>query len=229
MVTDTSLLLYWRLFSWYRLLRVWVTLRFDDHRGLLPDTLRMVSGSVRGTLVRTKTSGAGKRREELYLHIDALAYISQPTWHKVGMELWPSVNSPRDYFLMLPSYNFHGVVALEAQYADCQALCNRLHKSILHQDGSPVLPMPDCEAFWTQHGDRATLPTLGAVDSSLPVEWLDELGHWSSKSSHACVRTQLQKVAKIQSAIAGSLRAGCFYCCGDWRSRSVCLLGCVHG
>ena len=115
---------------------------------------------------------------------------------------------------MLPSSNFLGVVALEAQYADCQALCNRLHKDILHPDGLPVLFLPDCEAFWTQHGDRATLPTLGAVDSSLPVEWLDELGHWSSKSSHAYVRTQLQKVAKIQSTIAAKIRAGSFTVAG---------------
>ena len=25
--------LYWRLFSWYRLVRFWRTMRFDDHRG----------------------------------------------------------------------------------------------------------------------------------------------------------------------------------------------------
>ena len=32
--------MYHRLCAWYRLLRVWATMRFDDHRGLIPSRMR---------------------------------------------------------------------------------------------------------------------------------------------------------------------------------------------
>ena len=90
--------LYWRLFSWYRLVRIWGTVRFDDHTGLMPASMRLISGSLRGTLVRTKTSGAGKKREELYLHIDVTALFFHPSWLRVGWELWQALGTRRDYF-----------------------------------------------------------------------------------------------------------------------------------
>ena len=53
-------LVYVRMYAWFRLLRVWASLHFDDHRGLVPKLLHMAAGALRGTLVRTKTSGLGR-------------------------------------------------------------------------------------------------------------------------------------------------------------------------
>ena len=61
-VVDDGLPLYWLRCSWCRRVRVWACLRFADHRGLLPSSLRMVGGSLGGTLVRSKTTGTGTRR-----------------------------------------------------------------------------------------------------------------------------------------------------------------------
>ena len=48
--------------SWYRLVRIWTAMRFDDHRGLVPGRLKLLALGLRGTLVRTKTSG-GKQAQ----------------------------------------------------------------------------------------------------------------------------------------------------------------------
>ena len=62
-VVDSTSPKFVRMFAWLRLVRVWTALRFDDHRGIIPRRMVLTSTGLRGTLVRTKTSGAGKRRE----------------------------------------------------------------------------------------------------------------------------------------------------------------------
>ena len=57
LVIDASKPRFLRMYAWFRLVRIWGALRFDDHRGLVPDRARLVGGPWRATLVRTKTSG----------------------------------------------------------------------------------------------------------------------------------------------------------------------------
>ena len=83
-------------------------MRFDDHRGLQPKASRLAGGSLRGTLARTKTSGAGKKVEELYLHIDANAWLGQRDWLLVGYALWQYIGSARDSFRVLPFSDMSG-------------------------------------------------------------------------------------------------------------------------
>ena len=123
-------------------------MRFDDHRGLIPSTIRLVAGSLRGTLVRTKTSGAGKRREELYLHIDAGAFFFHKSWISVGRRLWEDLGTNRDYFLLVPAPGFNGVLHLEAQYSDSHACSNLLLRRLRHTDGAPLLSVDGASFFW---------------------------------------------------------------------------------
>ena len=74
------------MYSWYRILRVWTAMRFDDHRGLLPDRIVVSNGILKGTLVRTKTSGAGKRREELTIAVGRDVYLCEPGWLGTGLQ-----------------------------------------------------------------------------------------------------------------------------------------------
>ena len=62
--------------------------------------------------------------------------------------------------------------------------------------------------FWTEHGDRATLPSIAAVISDIPSDWIDLLGHWTSKSSVGYVRTMLRRIGHIQASVAHHFRAG---------------------
>ena len=99
-------------------------MRFDDHRGLIPSRMRWSNASLRGVLVRTKTTGAGKKWELLHFCVDELAYLVAPDWLAVGWALWQEVDQARDDFLVLPSSVFSSWVKAESRYADSVA-CGR--------------------------------------------------------------------------------------------------------
>lgn len=64
-VTDPAYPPFLRGFAWYRLVRIWGSLRFDDTKGVVMDSVRLSSDGLEGRMERTKTSGAGKRLEIL--------------------------------------------------------------------------------------------------------------------------------------------------------------------
>ena len=57
-------------------------------RGMLPSRHRLLGSGLRGTLVRTKTTGVGKGRETLELVVDRGAFLFRERWLEVGWELW---------------------------------------------------------------------------------------------------------------------------------------------
>ena len=69
MVVQVALPVFTWMFAWFWLVRCWAAMRFDDHRGLLPASVKVANGRLTATLVRTKTSGVGKKREELYIYM----------------------------------------------------------------------------------------------------------------------------------------------------------------
>ena len=55
-VVDETVRPYFRVYAWWLLLQCWATLRFSDHRGLVPDEKFEVKGnSLTTRLVRSKT------------------------------------------------------------------------------------------------------------------------------------------------------------------------------
>ena len=77
-----------RMFAWYRCVRCWAAVRFDDHRGMLPQLVHLLPSGLRGTLVRTKATGAGKKRGQLDIIVGREVYISEPKWLSEGWALW---------------------------------------------------------------------------------------------------------------------------------------------
>eukprot|EP00969_Alexandrium_andersonii_P033984 1485905-Alexandrium_andersonii.AAC.1 len=68
------------MYAWWRLVKVWASLRFDDHRSMEPANVRMGPTGLIGTLTRTKTSGLGKRHEVLGLFVLEGAFVADPQW-----------------------------------------------------------------------------------------------------------------------------------------------------
>ena len=123
MVVDVTLQNCVRMYAWWLLLKVWGSLRFDDHRGLIPRGLFLGADGLRGALVRTKTSGAGKSKEVLPLFISRDAFVNEPgEWLESGFRLWSGTNQDRDYFLALPTEDLSGVRRIEATYTDAVAM-----------------------------------------------------------------------------------------------------------
>ena len=59
-VMDQSKPKYLRIFGWWVLLQNWGTLRFSDHRGLLPEQISVSDRGFFGVLSRSKTLGSDK-------------------------------------------------------------------------------------------------------------------------------------------------------------------------
>ncbi len=78
-------------------------MRFDDHRGMRPYKMRLVGGSLRATLLRTKVSGPDKKVEARPVHVTAEAYCEHPDWLRIGHDLWSKFADERDFFLTLPN------------------------------------------------------------------------------------------------------------------------------
>ena len=60
MVADSSQVRFFRLFAWWLLVQNWGTLRFSDHRGLLPSDVECSRGSLQANLSRSETLGADR-------------------------------------------------------------------------------------------------------------------------------------------------------------------------
>ena len=59
-VMDSSLPVFWRMLSWWLLFQAWSTLRFDDHRGIVPEDLEISETGLVGKFgprLRAKISG----------------------------------------------------------------------------------------------------------------------------------------------------------------------------
>ena len=166
MVVCVTLPVFTRMFAWFRLVRCWAAMRFDDHRGLLPSSVKVANGRLTATLVRTKTSGVGKKREELYICVSAHAYMREESWLAVGWDLWERVGIERDFFMGLPTPSLDGMLNIEAQYADERAMSRALMSQALAPDGSPLLFVPGAYDFWLDHSDRAFLTSaVGCLDN----------------------------------------------------------------
>ena len=214
MVVDDSAEFYDRIYCWWLLVKTWASLRFDDHRGLIPGDFMLTSHGLSGVLSRTKTSGAGKATETLPVYVSSEAYIFQASWLSVGYFLWEQVPGKRDYFLVMPSADRSGTTAAEVRYPDAVAISRAILRgspSIVWQEGRPSwgsgpLLEPTSVALWTEHSARASVPSWADCLATFPKDWLDHLGRWGGDGSAGYVRTYRSRVRKIQESVARALR-----------------------
>jgi len=213
-VVDDSLPSYDRMFAWWQAVRIWGSLRFDDHRGVDPSSLVLRDGALHGLLSRTKTSGKDKKVEGLPLHVSSGAYLVHPTWLAIGFSLWAEAPQKRDFFLALPTSDRQGVRLIEATYADSMAMSRVLLASFsaaslsdgcLEKRDAPLFSQSALD-FWTEHSARSSLPSWIACLAVFPSEWPDLLGRWGASRAEGYVRTHKKRVTLMQDAFATKFR-----------------------
>ena len=67
---DTSNLPYMRLYAWFMALQNWATLRFSDHRGILPESISWGPSGFKAVLSHSKTLGSDKNVLSRPLRVD---------------------------------------------------------------------------------------------------------------------------------------------------------------
>ena len=110
-VIDVTVRFYFRVYAWWLLLQCWATLRFSDHRGLVPDEKFEVKGnSLTTRLLRSKTIGSDKTVTSRNVVVSQRCFVKRSEWLFCGWALLKQhADYPRDYLLPMPSGNYKGV------------------------------------------------------------------------------------------------------------------------
>ena len=205
-VEDESQLLGIRVIAWIKLVKLWGTLRWDDVQKMIPKELKYFGGRMTTVLRTTKTTGPTKRVRELPVCISEHAYISNQFWLKTGFDLLKNdVAFDRDYLLPKLNSNWTGFRRVMATYNDISSYSAYLRRKIKRPGQDELIIHPTMAAFWTEHSERATLPT-GLALLRAPKEERDMLGRWKPDGSDTYLRMYNGVVSRLQLQFAKAAR-----------------------
>ena len=193
--------------AWFKLVKVWASLRFDDAARLRLDMVKSYDGKFSGILRRTKTTGGGKRVKELPFHVSAEAWVSRPEWLATGLEVLGRIRGAGPELLIPAGVSqVDGPVEGAMTYQEAVAWSLDVLKNIEHDDGQPLIP-ETWERFWSEHSERSTLTScLAAVGVAKPDR--DLLGRWKPEGSDTYIRTYNAAVTRMQHQYAKVIRSG---------------------
>ena len=206
MVLDVTVSICIRVLAWCKLLKILGGLRYDDLQKIKPHELHLTSGRLTTLLRVTKTSGPGKRVQELPVCISEHAFIWCAQWIAVGFDILKKhADFDRDYLVPRFGDDWNGFRKRYATYADMTAYSTFLRKTLIRQSDWEMLIPEDLATFWTEHSERATFPTGIAM---LGVQTTDRnlIGRWKPDASDSYVRSYNGLVANLQLKFAKALR-----------------------
>ena len=234
-VANTNQRLYFRLFCFVRLVKVWAALRTDDVFGICPRRLNLMSKVLRGILVETKTTGPGKRIKEVAFFVARdCRFVDQSDWMDIGMKLIETLPPGRDFFLPQPNRAWDGVLNRAMTYSDMSAVSRTVSSGLrmpilvkgVWQFSSTEMMPGLTTGFWSEHSERHVLVAVGAALGEAKPS-LDMIGRWGINlaQSHDYLHTSRHVVTSIQKKIIRSLRSGpCDYDEDDLRNGIVDFL-----
>ena len=199
-VMDSSLPVFWRVLSWWLLFQSWSTLRFDDHRGIIPEDLEISETGLVGRLSRSKVTGRDKRVAFRVLVIHPSAFVHQKDWLTTGWALL-SKEAPyvRDYLLPAPANNFRGFKRKELTYHTAFAVQSQI-VSLASYRGLRIFRTPTTH-YYTPHSGRNFMPTSTAVLGFSKSD-RDMLGGWAAEGSERYSRAAKFKIGLMQRAVS---------------------------
>ena len=155
---DTPLFM--RVLSWWLLVQSWGTLRFDDHRGLLPRDFKVSETGLLGKLTRSKVSGPDKQLNFRIVVIHS--YVQHKNLLSTSCELLlKGARHERDCFLHAPSNNYRGFKTKELKYATAVAVQPQII-SLASYRGLRIF-QSSTGYYYTPHSGRNLMPSGAAV------------------------------------------------------------------
>ena len=139
---DPSNLPYMRVYAWFMAHQNWATLRFSDHRGVLPDSIAGRPSRFTAVLSRSKTLGSDKNVLSRPLRGDISCFVAELPWMETGLRLLGEL-APFlcDYLMPAFEKNFTGCRSLELKYEIGYAFQNRI-MALLSLKNTPLFPVP---------------------------------------------------------------------------------------
>ena len=170
-----------RTFAWWILVQSWGTLRFDDHRGIKPEDVSFIGGSMSALLTRSKTLGSDRAVNSRRVYVNSCSSFQKREWLEEGWRvLRTAADHERDYLLTAPSTNCNGCLRAELRYDSAFAIQNRVLHSLQKEENSVFSKVST--TFWTPHSARAFMPS-NTKALGVPKEERDYLGGWSARDS----------------------------------------------
>ena len=211
-----------RVTAWYRLVKVYGGLRWDDLQRLIPKHVEMKEVGLVGRMVRTKVSGPGRKVKELPLFVSRDADLTGGGWLQAGYDIWKTtVGEERDYFIPRPTADMSGYTDKVATEVDAmimgQAMFASLEvpvmtdetKKVWGSKGDLFLKGALADAF-TNHSERATLVSaLAAI--GIDKERRSMVGRWSADGSDEYVRTYRAVLRDLSARFVAAVRSGNSY------------------
>ena len=189
-VFDIEEPIVFRILCFVMLLMVWCAMRTDDVLWIDRSRASLSELGFRGVLLRTKTSGAGRRVKELPIFVSRLASLTGQDWLKEGMALYQdeSENFPGVLFLCRPKLDGSGFTR---KYLDSTLLASwmkwmlgrlrapRRRAGFWILDPKEELAPDEWRSRWSGHSARHCLPSWSAA-LGVPAEQRAFLGRWKA-------------------------------------------------
>ena len=162
MVLSADKPVFVRVLSWWLLVQSWGTLRFDDHRGLLPRDVVVSDMGFQAKLTRFKVSGSDKHLNFRAVIIHSSACVHRKDWLAVGWRLLlKEAPLERDYLLPATSNNFRGFKTKELRYptafvVQIHIISTACYRGLRVFEGSTG-------HYYTPHSGRNFMPSAAAV------------------------------------------------------------------
>ena len=184
------------------LIMIWSALRCDDLQNIDSASVTLSQLGLKFNILRTKTSGPGKKQGTLQGFVLRGVSLSGYDWLAAGTALLQSdeFKSPRDFLCVhlddawqVASRDF-----LEPRVDDKWGLFKTVH-----------LVPENLVTFWSGHSPRHVLPSLAAA-VGVPEERINFLGRYAAarSASSTYVLTSRQVVHQIQAQICRALLEG---------------------
>ncbi len=192
-----------RMLGYWMLLSAWAVYRFDDHRGLSPQSITETPSGWDLVLTRSKTTGKDKSVSLRYGVLSREAWLSRPEWSREGLQVWET-HAPfaRNYFLVQPRDDVR-MASRELSYVEYSARMRGVLSSLKDHNGIEL--GSEFAMFLRPHSWRSFLTSM-AGSMSAPPELLRWLAAWRPKADEAYVRTSRERTVVLQATVARLIR-----------------------
>ena len=209
-VMDESLPRYIRAFGWFKLAKVWGAMRHSDTTGVNFASGHLDSYCWSADLVKTKTTGPGKKVTVVKVFVSRSAFLVEKRWLETGWSLWQEMSweasmENRDFFLTMPSNDLKNMTRKIASYAMAttmsHALANHMVGPSDHRGKTIHLLEMGAYCAWSEHSERVTMRTWARA-AGIDEETCKRLGRWTPTVDQAYDRAVRMQILQAQTKVS---------------------------
>ncbi len=215
-VMDVTAKKYIRVYAWFKLMKLWAALRWDDTLGIPPASIEKVGNrGLKGKIMRSKTTGEGRRIDVQEFYVSKACWLCYEEWLVEGWKIFKELgvkygNSSRDFLLPRPDRRLEDFRGAMVRYHEAISMSRALMNTLKvcwpsELEGRDLLDLEDTSAFWSEHSERVTIVSWAAALGVSP-EARKRWGRWKPSTDEEYAKTSLTLVFDAQETVAQKLR-----------------------